>query len=64
MENNNICISTEKNYTLTFNIDIAAIKKAIVESTEIMITSVFVKFVICKYIPARVISTIYVRGLM
>ncbi len=43
MENNNICISMEKNYTLTFNIDIAAIKKAIVESTEIIIN-----FGICK----------------
>lgn len=44
--------------------EIEAIKKAMDESIEITTTSVFVKLVICEYIPALVMSTIYVRGLI
>ena len=51
-------------YAFTLNMEIAAIKKAIDDKIEITTTSTITKSVICEYIPALVISTIYVKGFM
>ena len=58
MKSNKIKTSGTLFYTFTFNIEMAAIKKAMDEITEIITTSIAVKPVICEYIPALVISTI------
>ena len=49
-------------YTLTLNMEIAAVKKAMDDNIEITTTSTMTKSVICEYIPALVTSTMYVKG--
>jgi hypothetical protein len=44
--------------------EIAATKKAIDDNIEITATSTITKSVICEYIPALVMSTMYVKGFM
>ena len=51
-------------HTFTLNMEIAAIKKAIDDNIEITTTSTITKSVTCEYIPALVMSTMYVKGFM